>query len=268
MATVEQAIGMLKDFAPEEYAFKEEYDNIGLLFGDKNARVKKLVVCLDATESVINEAIKLGAELIITHHPFIYSPLKRINAEDLIGRKILKAAKGGLNIYSAHTNLDFVKDGINDYLAVSLNLRGIKPLNPYISEAAGLGRVGVLPNKVFCSVIKSEIETLLNDTHVRVIGDPAAQVKTLAVINGGGGGDTKYVDMAVAAGAECLITADVKHHVAVYAREMGVTLIEPQHYNMEYAYLARLCGILKIEAKSRKIEVEILQSQAENNPRV
>ncbi|MCL2797272.1 MAG: Nif3-like dinuclear metal center hexameric protein [Firmicutes bacterium] len=268
MATVEQVIGMLKDFAPEEHAFKEEYDNVGLLFGDKTAPVTKLVVALDATEAVIDEAVTLGAELIVSHHPFIYCPVKRINAEDIIGRKILKAAKAGINIYSAHTNLDFVKDGINDFLAVSLNLREIKPLTPYISEQAGFGRVGELQSKVFCSVLKGEVEMLLSDMHVRVIGDLTAQVKRVAIINGGGGGDTKYIDMALSAGADCLITADVKHHVAVYAREAGLTVIEPQHFNMEYAYLSRLCRILKIEAKSRKTKIEILQSQAETNPRI
>ena len=267
MATIEEVIGILKNFAPEEHAYKEEYDNVGLLFGDKNAPVTKLIVCLDATESVLDEAIKLGAELIVSHHPFIYAPLKRINADDLAGRKVLKAARNGLNIYSAHTNLDFVKDGINEYLAVSLGLRNIKPLKPYISEFAGFGRVGELSNRVSCAALKDEIKTFLNDDNVRVVGDLKSQIKCIAVINGGGGGDTQYVDMAAAESADCLITADVKHHVAVYARELGIILIEPQHYTMEYAYLARLCKILKIEAKSRKYKVEILQSQVESNPR-
>lgn len=268
MATVGEIVGILKDFAPEEYEYKEEYDNIGLLFGDEQAEVTKLLVCLDVTETVLDEAIKTGAELIVAHHPFIYYPIKRINADDLIGRKILKAAKHGINIYSAHTNLDFVKDGINDYLAVSLGLRNITPLKAYISALEGFGRVGDLSNRVFCSVLKGEVETLLNDSHVRIVGDLTDQVKRIAVINGGGGGDTKYIDMAAQAGADCLITADIKHHVAVYARELGITVIEPQHYNMEYAYIARLCQILKIEAKSRKTGIEILQSRSENNPRV
>ncbi len=268
MATVEEVVGILKDFAPEEKQYSAEYDNVGLLCGDPAASVTKAMVCLDVTETVLDEAVKLGAELIISHHPFIYGSVGRINAEDLTGRKILKAAKSGINVYSAHTNLDFVKDGINDYIAVSLNLRNIVPLEPYISASEGLGRVGDLPAKMFCAVLKGEIETMFADSHVRVTGELTSPVKRVCVINGGAGGDMKYVDMSIAAGADCLITADVKHHVALYARERGLTIIEPQHYNMEYAYLTRLCQILKIEAKSRKLGIEITQSQSETNPRI
>jgi putative NIF3 family GTP cyclohydrolase 1 type 2 len=164
--------------------------------------------------------------------------------------------------------LDFVKDGINDYIAVSLGLRNIKPLVPYINENEGLGRVGDLPNKLFCAVLKGEVETMFCDSYVRVTGDLTTQVKRVAVINGGAGGDLKYVDLALDAGADCFITADVKHHVALYAREMGLTIIEPQHYNMEYAYLPRLCQILKIEAKSKNLGVEIVQAKSETNPRI
>ena len=265
---VSEVIDMLLSLAPEEYEYKEDYDNIGLILGDRNAPVTRAVCCLDVTEAVIDEAISLGAQLIISHHPMIfYPPLKRITADDVLGRKILKAARYGISVYAAHTNLDFAPDGINDFVAQKLGLRNIKPLITYNDGKAGFGRVGDLSGAVYCSVLKGEVETVLGDSYVRMVGEPYVQVRRVAVINGGGGGDTKYVDMAIKAGADCFITADVKHHVAMYAFENGVTLIEPQHYTMEQCYIARLVQNLRIEAKARKAEIDIVQSKNEHNPR-
>lgn len=265
--TVKEAAAMLRDFAPEDYSFKKEYDNVGLLLGDENAKVTRILCCLDVTMKVIDEAVELGAELIFSHHPMIWKMPSSITSQTLLGRKILKAASHGIAVYAAHTNLDFVTDGINDYVASLLGLNNVKSLDPYIDGEVGFGRVGDLSNKVYSSVLKGEVESVLRDNYVRTVGEPYAQVKRVAVINGGGGGDTAYIDMAIAAGADCLITADVKHHVALYALEMGIVLIEPQHFTMEHCYISRLVQNLKIEAKARKTEVEIFQSSSEHNPR-
>ncbi|MDE6399209.1 MAG: Nif3-like dinuclear metal center hexameric protein [Clostridiales bacterium] len=265
--TVGEAVAILRDFAPEEYGYKKEYDNIGLILGDESRTVTRVLCCLDVTMTVIDEAIRLDAELIISHHPMLFYPIQNVNASTVVGKKLLKAAENGIAIYAAHTNLDFVRDGINDYVAQMLGLHNVTSLEPYIDGETGYGRVGDLANKVYSSVLKGEVESVLKDAYVRTVGEPYAQVKRVAVINGGSGGDTKYVDMAIKAGADCLITADVKHHVAVYASESGITLIEPQHFTMEHCYISRLVQILKIEAKARKADIEIVQSQAEHNPR-
>lgn len=265
--TVCDAVKILKGFAPEQYAYRQDYDNIGLILGREDSLVSKVLCCLDVTEKVINEAISVGAELIISHHPMIFNPIYNVTSQSVVGRKLLKAAEHGISIYAAHTNLDFVRDGINDFVASLLGLRNCSPLEPYIDGEQGFGRVGELSNRVYCTVLKGEAMTVLKDNYVRIIGEPYAQVKKVAVINGGGGGDTKYIDMALKAGADCLVTADVKHHVAMYALESGLTIIEPQHFNMEHCYISRLVQILKIEAKAHKIELEIMQSQVEVNPR-
>lgn len=267
MPTVSETLSILKEFAPEEYSYKLEYDNIGLIVGRCDAAVSKVLCCLDVTDAVLDEAIAENVNLIISHHPMIFLPIARVTSEDTLGAKILKAAENKISIYAAHTNLDFVRDGINDFVAHSLNLRNIECLQPYISSDEGLGRVGDLSNTVYCTVLKGEVAAVLKDNYVRVIGEPYNLVKRVAVINGAGGGDTKFVDMAIKAGADCLVTADVKHHVAVYARDNKITIIEPQHFNMEYSYISRLVQILKIEARSKKLDIEIIQSQKENNPR-
>ena len=265
--TVGEVAEIMSVLAPAEYEYTEDYDNIGLLLGDKSSLVDRVVCCLDVTESVIDEAASLGAQLIVSHHPVIYGSINRITADDVLGRKILKAAHYGISIYAAHTNLDFAPGGINDYVAGLLGLINIKPLVLYNDGKAGFGRVGDLSSSVYCSVLKGEVETVLRDSYVRMVGEPYAQVSRVAVINGGGGGDVKYVQAAIAAGADCLITADVKHHVAVYAKDNGLTVIEPQHFTMEYVYISRLVQILRIETLSKRIRLDIIQSKTEVNPR-
>lgn len=265
--TVSQGITLLRNFAPEEYSYKKEYDNIGLMLGNESAVITKIMCCLDVTEKVIDEAIMLGAELIISHHPFIFYPINRITSADVLGRKILKAAENKISIYAAHTNLDYVSDGINDFVASALGLRNTTCLDAYIDSVQGMGRVGDLPNRINCTALKNNIEKVLKDSFVRIIGNPGATAKRVAVINGGGGGDTKYIDLAKQAGADCIVTADLKHHVAVYASELGITVIEPQHFTMEHCYISRLVQILKIEAKSSKFDIEVIQSQNEICPR-
>ena len=267
MATVNQITSIIKNFAPESAAMIHENDNVGLLLGDDNAKVSSVVVALDASLAVLKEAIDLKAELIVCHHPFIYGSIKRVNASDLLGQKILLAAQNGINIYAAHTNLDFVAGGINDFLASSLGLRGVLPLDPYIDKTQGFGRVGELANKVSAVEFKNQISLFLKDNNVRMVASSGATVRKIAIINGGGGGDTKYIDIAKDMGADCLVTADVKHHVAVYASELGLTLIEPDHYTMEHIYLSRLVQMLKIEAKASNLGIEVFQSKQDINPK-
>lgn len=267
MARVADVIEMLKNFAPEEYVQKDEHDNVGLLVGRTTNKVKKVLCCLDVTQKVIDEAIDLKVDLIVSHHPVIFYPISSVTDKDVLGRKILSAIENGISIYAAHTNLDFVEDGINDYVAKMLGLIDIAPLDAYISDNAGFGRIGKLPGKITGMQLKKEVQQGLNDNFIRVIGDADRFVSKVAIINGGGGGDTSYVDMAVNLNADCLITADVKHHVAVYAADLGLLLIEPQHYTMEHVYIARLVQILKLEAKSTKANIEIIQSKADINPR-
>lgn len=267
MSKVKEIIGIMKKIAPEEFAYNKEYDNIGLIVGDPEAEVGCVLCCLDVTDNVLDEAVKNGAQMIISHHPMIFHPIKNIISTDSLGRKIFKAIQKGIAIYAAHTNLDFVKDGINDFVANALGLIDICPLDPYISGEEGFGRVGNLSSRINCMVLKAEVRALLKDDYVRIVGEPNRDVKRIAVINGAGGGDIAYVDMAMKAGADCLITADVKHHVAIYAYDNKITIIEPQHFTMEYAYISRLVKILKMECVSKKIKLDIFQSTREVNPR-
>ena len=267
MAKVSDIIKIANDIAPEEY--KCSFDNVGLVVGRKDAEVSRAIVCLDVTNEVLKEAIEEGATLIISHHPMIFDGVKKITDETIMGNKILTAVENGISIYAAHTNLDCVQDGINDFVANLLTLSDIQIMDNHVDgeDGVGIGRVGNLSSKMYAGVLKGQVETEFKDKYVRLIGEPLTIVSRVAIINGGGGGETEYVDMAKNMGADCLITADVKHHVAIYAQDSGITVIEPQHYTMEHCYLTRLTQLLKIEVASRKLDVEIKQSKKDINPR-
>lgn len=268
MAKVRDVVKIINAVAPEANAIVGEYDNVGLIVGKADNEVDRVLCCLDVTEEVLGEALEAGVQMIIAHHPMIFRPINKITDESILGSKIITAIENGIAIYAAHTSLDFTVDGINDYVAKLFKLKDIKVMDKYISENEGLGRVGNLEEEVTVSALKDEVARRLDDEYVRVIGDHYDPVSRVAIINGAGGGDTAYVDMALKAGADCLITADLKHHVAIYAKERGVTVIEPQHYTMEHVYISRLIELLADEAEASGVDIELIQSEKDINPRI
>lgn len=255
----------MQNIAPERHAMMHEYDNVGLMIGDENAHVDKVLVCLDCTDAVLDEAIEKKAQLIVSHHPFIYAPIKNITASKNGGRNIMKAIKNDIAIYSSHTNLDFVINGINDFIAQKLSLHNVTVLEPYISEFQGLGRVGTLPKHIGVNDFKQKVATMLDDDKVSIISKNNSDIKRVAIINGAGGGDTKYIDLAVCHGATCLVTAEVKHHVALYAYENDFTILECQHYTMERFFIPNLVRMLTRGDKNMDLGVEFLVSESDIN---
>ncbi|MCL1877310.1 MAG: Nif3-like dinuclear metal center hexameric protein, partial [Defluviitaleaceae bacterium] len=126
--TAEKIAKIINEWSPECCA--EEWDNVGLLIGDAAQPVRKVLVALDATEAVIGEAVAGNFDFIITHHPLIYDPLKKITSADPTGRKILTLIRNNIGLYCAHTNLDKAPGGVNDCLAEKLSLNKITPLIP------------------------------------------------------------------------------------------------------------------------------------------
>ncbi len=209
-----------------------DFDNAGLLVGDKDASVTKVVVALDCTESVVNQAIELGAELIITHHPVIFSPLKSV----LSGSIAYKLIKNGISVISAHTNLDVADGGVNDCLANALELKQVEKI---ICEDGFSFRKGVLDNEYTPTDFAKFVGQRLNFSPRFTIGKK--NIKTVAVC-GGSGGDMLYD--AIKAGANALVTADVKHHVLLEAAQLSFTLIDCGHFNTEDVVIEPLKSVL------------------------
>lgn len=262
MLKVNDIVSLMQDIAPNDYAMMHEYDNVGLLFGSKDNKINKVLVCLDVTKAVVEEAIKIKAGLILSHHPFIYMPIKSIVEDDVLGAKIIKLAKNDISVLSCHTNLDFVIDGINDYASRVIGIKDLTVLDKYIDDKQGLGRVGNLEKPITLEALRQVVKKEYKDDYVRMIGDGSKIISRVAVINGAGGGDTKYIDMAISNKADCLVTADLKHHIGIYAYEKGLAIIEPQHYNMEHIYLEYL--IQRLQSKCK--DAEFILSK-DTNPR-
>ena len=206
---------------PCELAY--EWDNVGLLVGDRDREVKNVVTCLDVTEDVIEFAKNVEAELIISHHPVIFSPINRINRDTKTGKILLDAIENKIAIYSAHTNCDKAENGINTRLAKLLELKDIEPL-----EEDGLGRIGNLEEPIsmgeFARVVEKEVAA-----KVRFCGDTKTVVKKVAICSGAGG---DVIPVAIQKGADVLVTGDTKYHQILDAKD-DINIIDAGHFGTE-----------------------------------
>ncbi|MCL2556705.1 MAG: Nif3-like dinuclear metal center hexameric protein [Firmicutes bacterium] len=254
MARVEDIMTIMQEFASEHLIMPEYNDNVGLLIGDINESVKNIYCCLDLTNDDIDKAIDLKVQMIICHHPIIYTPIKSITSKTVLGRKIIKLIKNNIAVYAAHTNLDFVEGGLNEYAAKLLGLKNLIPLNPYISKNAGIGRMGQLENHITLKELANIVLNKFNDKRVDFVGDEHKQIKTVAIINGGGG-NLEGLNLAIKMGADCFISGDIKHSTKIYAKDLGFPLIEASHFHTESIYIPQLAKILMQKTKGLNIVI-------------
>lgn len=207
------------------------FDNSGFLFGRESAAVTKALLALDVTSAVVDEAIEQGAELIISHHPLIFSPLKSVTDE-----KLLRLAQHQIGVISMHTNLDIAKGGVNDTLMAALGVRVLGGL-----DEDGCGRVGLLSEAMTMSEFLPFCKAVLKTAGLRYY-DSGRPVSKLAVM-GGSGGDS--LETAYRLGCDTYLTADIKYHQFLEAQELGINLIDGDHFcteNLVIPALARRLG--------------------------
>lgn len=256
---ISDIIDKIEIFAPIK--LKEDYDNVGLMVGDKNKTVKKVLFALDCTKEVIEEAKKLNAELIITHHPLLFRKPKNIISDDLQGSKIIALIKNNISLYSCHTNLDSAKGGINDALVRLLGFNSYEiieksKINGF--EQAGIGRIIDLNEKMKFDDFINLIKTKLNINSLRVVRSNE-YINKIAVINGSG---QDYFDYAFNIGADCILTGDTTYHYASDFKEKGVSIIDAGHFYTEW--LPFLSVIEKITDSFD--EVEFIRSNSNKDP--
>ncbi|MEL7608567.1 MAG: Nif3-like dinuclear metal center hexameric protein [Bacillota bacterium] len=227
-------ISMMERIAPPELALS--YDNVGLLIGTEKTTVERVLVALDCTSAVAEEAARLNCDLVLAHHPVFFEPVRRILPGDPKTVAAYRLIQNGIGLYAAHTNLDAADGGVNDALSELLALGCVEKLPP-----DGLGRIG-MRDEILLGSLAREIEIAL-DASVRVVGDPNRPIHRVAVV-GGAGGDAIA---ARNAGADVLVTGEVKHHEALAAQEMGIALIQAGHYETERVVLERLISRLQRE---------------------
>ena len=221
----------LKELAPLE--LQMDFDNSGFQLGRLDAEVNKALLALDVTEEVVGEAIELGAQLIISHHPLIFSKLRSI-----MDTKLLRLAENRIAVISMHTNLDIAAGGVNDVLITLLGARADGPLDP-----DDCGRVGELPEAQQFDSFLRFCKTALDSKGLRYY-DAGRPVKRLAVM-GGSGGD--YIGCAVEKGCDTYVTADIKYHQFLEAKELGINLIDGDHFCTENPVIPSLCEKLRHE---------------------
>lgn len=227
MNSVGEIFEFLNELAPT--TLKMDFDNVGLLVGDKEAAVYNCLVALDITDDVISEAQKLNCQLIVSHHPLIFSGLKSVTADNLTGRKIIKLLSSGISAVCMHTNLDIAKGGVNDALMQSLGAVQETYLEASDTPGEGCGRIGTLPHERdfydFLDFCKSEL--CAGGLRYHYAG---RTVKKLAVMGGSGG---SALSLAAAAGCDTYVTADVKYNTFLDAKELGINLIDAGHFCTE-----------------------------------
>lgn len=229
----EKIFETLCEIAPLSLAMS--YDNAGFLLGDNQSNITKAVVCLDVTLSAVDFAIKSGAQLIISHHPVIFNPLKCITAQDT--PQIYKCLAKGISVISMHTNMDSAMGGVNDCLAQALGLENISII---CDEDNFSFRKGELSEKMSADKLASFVKSRLGGS-VRYT-DGGKNISNVAVC-GGSGGD--FYRLAEENGADALITADVKHSYFVAAADRGFTLIDAGHFHTENTLILPLADRLK-----------------------
>ena len=213
-------------FAPFDTA--EDWDNVGLLVGGPATEVTGILVALDATADAVSTAVKAGANLLVTHHPVIFEPLRRLEADDLPYR----LAAAGIGLLAAHTNLDKAAGGVNDTLTELLGLTDVNP------AANDLCRIGRLPAPMEPAAFARMVAERLN-TPVRLGGNRT--VSTVAVCGGSGGDFLEEIRPL----ADAYLTGEVKHHQWLAANQAGLTLVEAGHYATEVPVVATLCDRLQ-----------------------
>lgn len=216
----------------------EEFDNVGLLVGDAQKNVKNVLIALDLTTGVLNQAKNINAELIITHHPIIFKPLKHIYSDDLIAQII----NSGISVICAHTNLDKANDGVNDVLAEILELKDVKVLE----NSLGYGRIGRLNKKLSCDSFIKHVSNKLS-TSVRATRFDG-YVETVAVL--GGSGEFAWSD-AKKSGADAFVTGESKHHIFIEAKHNNFCFVEAGHFETEVLVCKALKDKLQDEFENR-----------------
>ena len=231
MTTVADILNFIESIAPPYMA--ESWDNVGLLCGRKTRPVTRILVALDPFSTVIDEAIELGADLIVTHHPLIFGEdVKAVSDSTETGRCLLKLIENGIAAINAHTNLDMAPGGINDVLAQKLALVNIRVANPSGTDDAGkewgLIRMGEVPEQPLDAFL-NRVKTLLDCEGLRYVNS-GKPVKHVCV---GGGSCAGFVSEAAKLGCDTFVTADVKYNQFRTAYELGVNLIDAGHFHTE-----------------------------------
>lgn len=258
VTTAEMVYDFLQEKAPFE--LQEGFDNAGFLVGRKKLAVNKILVALDVTEEVVQEAVEQGAQLIVAHHPVIFGGVKSMTDQTVTGRILLSLAENRIAAICAHTNLDAVEGGVNDALALRLGLTDIGQLSQAGVDGQGrpygIGRVGLVSEQPLYD-FAMEVKRLLGANGIRLV-DGGKPVHMVAV---GGGACAEFMSDVLTQGCDTFVTSDVKYHQFLEARALGLNLVDAGHFPTEDV----VCPVLRnwLAKRFPHVSVSISQRHAE-----
>ena len=253
----EEFIEIMEEIAPTK-AYKE-IDNSGPQIYSGADEVHKVLVCLEINMDVLKEAVEKGADMILTHHPLIFTPEQFIDYDDFPGRYIHEAVKNGISVYSSHLAFDFAPKGNNTYLAFLLGLT-------YVNTGSLDDEWrGVLEKPMsFEEAVRHVEETLkLPQNYVRCVDGGREEIRTVGLCTGAGG---NYITSAVRHGCDLFITGDLKLHEAQYAKACGLSVIDAGHYGTEKIFVENMAHQIYARSAEKGLDIDVIMAEANTNP--
>lgn len=234
MTTVGEILAYLEERTPPVLA--ENWDNVGLLAGERAQPVTRVLCALDVTEGVVEEAIACGAQLIVAHHPLIFTSVHAVTSDNTTGRMLMRAIRQGISVICMHTNADCAEGGVNDALAAALGLRNVVSMEA--GENGMLGRVGDLETEMGPREFAVFVKERLGAGGVR-FADGGHPVRRVAV---GGGACGKMMGFAVIKKADAFVIGDCSYDLMQRAQTLGLTLVDAGHFPTENPMTAVFAG--------------------------
>ena len=261
---VKDILDSLNTLAPFNLA--EPWDNVGLLVGNPGQEVTAILAGLDPTNCLIDEALALGANTVITHHPVIFKPLQAINTTTPEGRLLEKALANRIAIIGCHTNFDSTHDGVSSLLAEQLGLESHTPLIPTPHGGladSGLGRIGSYRTPLTPGEFLQRVLDVLALDSVQVAGTLPEKITGVAVCGGSG---SEFAVQARTLGANVYLSAEIKHSTAIWAIENDFCIIDGTHFSTEKPAIAFLVKRLSEIGNREKWNIRILETTTEHHP--
>ena len=234
---VKDIISVIEEFAP--LSLQESWDNSGLCIGSPEDSVSSVLLGLDCTPELVDEAISCGADMIVTHHPLIFSGLKKISPEDKVGEAVIKAIKAGISIYAAHTSADKVIAGVSGAMAARLGLKDVAILEED-GDGTGLGVVGNLPEAMAAEDVIRLVKDRFGLKAMRASRPVDGMIERIALCGGSGG---SLIKAARRSGAQLYISGDISYHN--FFTEDGFMIMDIGHYESEIEIVDILFSLIK-----------------------
>jgi dinuclear metal center YbgI/SA1388 family protein len=259
VTTIKNINSFLDSFAPTRLA--EDWDNVGLLVGDPAGTAAKVMTCLTVTEESATEAIENGVDLIVSHHPLPFRPIKRLTTQTTPSRLVWNLARAGVSIYSPHTGFDSATEGINQSLAERIGMTGVTPLVPIVDDPQklGAGRIGELSPETNLGSFVESLKSSFGLPGIHIVGNVDSNVKRMAVACGSGG---SFLEKARRAHCDTFVTGEATFHTCLEAKANNISLVLLGHYQSERFAVEMLAD--RIGEKFD--DVEVWASKEESDP--